>query len=500
MSKSACFMLSAAFILMLTGDTAAGVRKPAVAGTFYPSDSAELSRMVDGHLVAAGEIPSIDGQIIALVVPHAGLIYSGPIAAYSYKLLENSNVNTVILCGPSHRLGFDGVSVYGPGITWQTPLGDVKCDDSVCQTLLDYDGISVIPEAHINEHCLEVQLPYLQTVLKEFEIVPALIGYRNHDNIKRLEGALSRVTDDARTVMIASTDWQHYRPASQGWKLDSAGIDCIKRLDPDALESYLQQGRTEACGGAALVAVMRAAIAKGANRAKILKYGDSGDLTGDKSSVVGYAAAVIYKSDGKDTSNPTEPSGGETMKSDSSPKFELTDADRHLLLEIARTSIDCHLNKKPLPDYDVSQTLRDNGAAFVTLNKSGRLRGCIGYTMAFKPLWETVSECAVKAAVEDPRFPPVIAGELPELHIEISVLTPLERVKSLDEIKVGRDGLMISLGMQRGLLLPQVATDYGWTETEFLQQTCRKAGLPLDAYKSPNATIERFQAVIFEEE
>ena len=157
------------------------------------------------------------------------------------------------------------------------------------------------------------------------------------------------------------------------------------------------------------------------------------------------------------------------MKSDSSPKFELTDADRHLLLEIARTSIDCHLNKKPLPDFDVAQTLRDNGAAFVTLSKSGRLRGCIGYTMALKPLWETVSECAVKAAVEDPRFPPVIAGELPELHIEISVLTPLEKVKSLDEIKVGRDGLMISLGMQRGLLLPQVATDYGWTETEFLQ-------------------------------
>ncbi len=501
MPKLISTLFLAATLLAISSNTTAEIRKPAVAGTFYPADSTTLTKMVSGHLDAVKDIPEIDGQILALVVPHAGLVYSGPIAAYSYKLLENSDINTVILCGPSHRLGFDGVSVYGPGVTWRTPLGDVDCNDAICEQLIAYDkGISVISEAHAGEHCLEVQLPYLQTALSQFEIVPVLIGYPNHDNITRLEGALSDLKLDNHTIMIASSDWQHYRPASQGLKLDSAGIDCIKRLDPDALESYLKQGKTEACGGAAVVAVMRSAIAKGANRAKILKYGDSGDMSGDKSSVVGYAAAVIYKTDGKDTPRPTEKSGGEIMKSESSPKFELTDTDRHQLLTIARTSIDCHLNKKPLPDFDLSQTLRDNGAAFVTLTKYGRLRGCIGYTVAFKPLWETVSECAVKAATEDPRFPQVRANDLPNLHIEISVLTPLEKVKSLDEIKVGRDGLMISMGSRRGLLLPQVATENGWTETEFLEQTCRKAGLPESAYKSPNAVIERFQAVIFEEE
>ncbi|MFQ6009142.1 MAG: AmmeMemoRadiSam system protein A, partial [Candidatus Zixiibacteriota bacterium] len=161
--------------------------------------------------------------------------------------------------------------------------------------------------------------------------------------------------------------------------------------------------------------------------------------------------------------------------------------------------IERYLADGTFPEFEVSDNLKQPGAAFVTLTKNGQLRGCIGHIIAQDPLYETVSVCAVQAAVADRRFLPVQPDELPELHIEISVLTPLQEVKSLDEIEVGRDGLVISLGNNRGLLLPQVATEYGWNRTEFLEHTCRKAGLPTDAYKSPQALIQKFQAVIFHE-
>lgn len=469
----------------------ATVRPPAVAGSFYPADPIQLTSLVHKHLAEAGPAETIDGELIALIVPHAGLVYSGPIAAYSYKLLGQAQPKTVILCGPSHRYPFRGLSVYGPAVEWLTPLGTVPCNDHVCQQLMGYDRrIGAIAAAHQQEHCLEVQLPYLQTVLSNFTIVPLLMGQPDHETVALLGDALKSLESDSKTVLIAASDWQHYHSAKEGWPLDSIGIECVQALDADRLENMLGVDKTEACGGGSVAAVMRAAVARGANRVKILKYGDSGDLTGDKSSVVGYLAAAIYKS------TPAAPQ--ESKSSEKSDMYPAA-ADRTTLLKIARQSIDAHLSGKPLPRFEVSDTLKSNGGAFVTLTKSGQLRGCIGYTEAFKPLWQCVSECAISAAVNDPRFPPVQLTELAGLHVEISVLTPLQRIKSFDEIKIGRDGLMISLGGRRGLLLPQVATDYGWTRDEFLQHTCQKAGLPFDAYKSPDAVIQKFQAVVFGE-
>jgi len=447
--------------------------------------------MVHKHLAGVPRSDEINGELIALIVPHAGLVYSGPIAAYSYKLLEKAQPKTVILCGPSHRYPFRGISVYGVGVEWRTPLGTVKCNDQLCQQLMSYDPrIAAIAAAHQQEHCLEVQLPYLQTVLSNFTIVPLLMGQPDRETVAMLGDALKSLKVDSRTIMIAASDWQHYRPAKEGWPMDSLGMECVKALDADRLESLLGAGKTEACGGGSVVAVLRAAVARGANRAKILKYGDSGDSSGDKSSVVGYVAAAIYKVADVSPTRSEAPAEEATYP---------TATDRKTLIEIARQSIEAHLTGKPTPQFEVSDTLKSDGAAFVTLTKNGQLRGCIGYTEAFKPLWETVSECAISAAVKDPRFPPVTAAELAALYIEISVLTPLQKVKSLDEIKVGRDGLMISMGGWRGLLLPQVAAEYGWTRDEFLQHTCQKAGLPLDAYRSPNAVIQKFQAIVFGE-
>ena len=500
MSKAVLFASFCALSLFCLSSIHAEVREPAVAGTFYPADSAELARMVRGHLENIQDEPAIDGQLIALIVPHAGLIYSGQIAAYSYNLLENSPVDKLILCGPSHRYRFQGLSVCGAGVEWKTPLGTVPCHDDLCRRLLKHsDNITAIESAHSREHCLEVQLPYLQTVLKDFRIVPILMGYPDKSAIDLLTDALKALELDSSTIMIASTDCQHYRPAQEGWKMDSLGIDCLKRLDPDRLEQHLQTGAVELCGGGATVAVMRAAIAKGADKVKILKYGDSGDISGDKSSVVGYVAAVIYKS-GNAKADRTEKTSDDTPKTNTeTPTFQLSEADKTELLEIARKSIVTYLTNGTLPEFEVPENLQRLGAAFVTLKRDGRLRGCIGHTIASEPLYRTVSVCAVQAAVADTRFQPVRPDELPKLDIEISVLTPLQETKSLDEIEVGRDGLMISLGNKRGLLLPQVPVEYGWDRTEFLEHTCLKAGLHKDAYKLPEIVIYRFQAFIFGE-
>jgi len=247
------------------------------------------------------------------------------------------------------------------------------------------------------------------------------------------------------------------------------------------------------------VAVTKAAIKKGANRAKLLRYGDSGDVSGDKQAVVGYAAIVLYRQGSPTDAKSAQPTDKREVSMDAKEPYRLSKTETEFLLRTARRSIAEYLNTGQAPAFEAPEKLREPGAAFVTLEKEGRLRGCIGYTQAVEPLYRTVSECAVKAATQDPRFHPMQADELASLHIEISVLTPLQKVASLDEIEVGRDGLMIVMGKYRGLLLPQVAVDNGWDRDTFLEQTCHKAGLPADAYKSPEAVLYRFQALIFGE-
>lgn len=494
------FLTVCLFIVVAFSLAPAVERPPAVAGTFYPADAAELESMVKSHLDGVRDLPEIDGQIIALIVPHAGLVYSGQVAAYGYKLLENSGISTVILCGPSHRYAFSGLSVYGPFVKWRTPLGGVSCDDALCDQLLKYNkNINVVAKAHEQEHCLEVQLPYLQTVLDNFKIVPLIIGNQDKDAVELLANALASLAVDKNSIMVASSDWQHYRPASVGTHLDSVGLECMLDLDPDRLYEYILNGKTEMCGGGAAAAVIKAAMAHGADKVKLLKYGDSGDISGDKSSVVGYAALVFYKSSGVEPKTAAKTDGSTTTKPELPQQLGLDETDRALLLAIARGSIESYLAGKEPPDFDITDNVAKYGAAFVTLEKQGQLRGCIGYTTASGPLYECVSECAIKAAVADPRFTPVTHDELKSLHIEISVLSPLQKVKAWDEIIVGRDGLMIFKGAARGLLLPQVAIEYNWDRTTFLEQTCLKAGLKKNDYLSADAVVYKFQATIFGE-
>ena len=410
-------------------------------------------------------------------MPHAGYDYSGQVAAYAYKEIEGRKFNRVILIGNSHRQSFDGISV-GEYDYYQTPLGKVKVDRKFAGKLVESSPrISFLRKAHDQEHSLEVQLPFLQTMLAdEFKIVPIIFGNASFANCQILAFSLAKLVDD-ETLIICSTDWSHYHQYDKAVVMDKLGIESVLDNDIEKFAELLTVGSTEACGMSAVITTMLLAQSLGANKIELLDYANSGDVTGDKSRVVGYASiAYAYES---------------------SP---LSATEKEQLLKIARQTLETHLAGEDVPVVEVEPgVLTEQRGAFVTLNKQGQLRGCIGYIQPVKPLAQAVQEMAIAAATKDMRFKPVEKEELEDIEIEISVLSRLEKVKKTDEIKIGRDGLYIVKGRQGGLLLPQVATDNKWDRKEFLENVCYKAGLPKDAWKDKETILFKYSADVFQE-
>lgn len=467
------------------------IREPAVAGSFYPNDPVVLKKQIKGFFNNVPE-EKIEGKITALISPHAGYMYSGQVAAFGYKLLEDSDFSKVIVIAPSHRAHFHGASVYNK-IGYKTPLGTVPVDRDLCNRIIAQDKmISYYPEAHTQEHSLEVQIPFLQIVLKEFRLVPIVMGSQDFNTCRVLGEAIVKAIKDERVLIVASSDLSHFHRYDKAVSLDRIVLDHIDKLDAGGLEQDLKDGRCEACGGGPMVTAMLIAEKLGANKAKVLKYANSGDVTGDKSGVVGYVAAVLYENKGETKNKRME-------RADVAPG--LTGEDKMTLLSIAKTVIERRVKNQNLPKFDISSdTLREERGAFVTLHKHGSLRGCIGNIHGTKPLYITIEEMAIASAFNDPRFKPVTEGEIKDLDIEISVLTPLRKIDDVEDIQVGKHGIYIEKGYHSGLLLPQVATEYRWDSTTFLEQTCNKAGLPKSAWKDKDTRIYIFSADIFSEE
>lgn len=482
------------------GEAAGEVRSPVVAGAFYPGDPAALSDAVDGYLDAAGET-RLDGEVVALIAPHAGYMYSGRVAGRAYALLRGLDFDSVVVIAPSHRVAFRGASVYG-GDGYATPLGVVPVDRDLADAIASASPtLTYEPRAHAAEHSLEVQVPFLQRSLGEFAIVPIVMGGQGEGPVRVLADAIAeavggRAAGD-RVLLVASTDLSHFHSYDRAVALDSAVMDAVSAFDPEGLLDALGSGACEACGGGPTAAVMMAARQLGADRAHVLEYANSGDVTGDRAEVVGYMAAVLTRpaDEPRGAARPG-PKGGEVT----APYAGLSTDEKAALLGLARRAIESALGGARPPRLErATPALETACGAFVTLNKRGRLRGCIGYIRAVKPLHTTVAEMAVQAAMHDPRFPPVTEEELPDLDIEISVLSPLEEVADVGAIVVGRDGLIVQDRAHSGLLLPQVATEYGWDRDTFLAHTCLKAGLPADAWKRPDVTIFKFTAEVFGE-
>lgn len=510
------------------------VRRPVFAGSFYEADADRLAAEVDRYLERA-EVPRLPGELVALISPHAGHVYSGAMAARGYSYLRENPFDTVIVVAPSHRFPFRGASVFG-GVGYMTPLGTVEVDREMADAIADESsGIAYEPMAHAGEHSLEVQVPFLQRALGDFGIVPIIMGSQRESMCRLLAGRISKAVSRARAggkrvLLVASTDLSHFHDYDTAVALDSIVMDRIRAFDAEGLLEDIAHGRCEACGGGPTAAVMMAARELGADAAIVLGYTNSGDITGDRSGVVGYTSAALVRREanpgdlkaeepghaegkaggertaGEDPKRSEESaSGGRAGAGDAAgsaaPPYEgVTLAEKRALLALARGTIEAALGDMEAPQLTLqSPALDAECGAFVTLHKQGRLRGCIGYVRAVKPLRDAVADMALKAAFHDPRFPAVSKEELGDIDIEISVLSPLAVVDDVSQIEVGTHGLVMQEGARSGLLLPQVPVEQGWDRDTFLDHTCLKAGLAPGSWKRESVVILKFTAEVFGE-
>jgi len=444
------------------------IKEPSVAGTFYPADKKELKDTIDTFLSKVNRIPG-EGNIIALISPHAGYRYSGQVAAYGYKHIQDRDIRKIILIGQSHHEGFKGASVYTNG-SFKTPLGNVEIDEKSAKKLLNENAdVKFYPEAFAKEHSIEVQLPFLQSMLKDFTIIPILIGSPTRQTFEHLISELTEMMD-GQTLMIASTDLSHYHGYSEAVEMDSKLISAIERLSVMNAGELVQTGKSEMCGSIPVIIAMEVAKRHGANLGVLFNYANSGDVTQEKDKVVGYASVGLIRS-------------------------PYTDVEKKELLSIARNAITEFVTDKKTIEVDMKNPkLRSDGAVFVTIKEKGSLRGCIGHVQAIMPLYQSVIKNAIAASSSDPRFPPMTKDELQDIEIEISILSPMQKLKDVKNIQIGKHGLVIRKGSQSGLLLPQVPIEQGWDRQTFLKQICAKAGLPEYAWK--DAELYTFTAEI----
>lgn len=464
--------------------SAANIKEPNVAGAFYPDKAQELSGMVDVFLKVADPAP-MPGDIFALISPHAGYGFSGQVAAYGYKLIKDKPYKTVIVIGPSHYYGFNGISVYSEG-AFRTPLGDLAIDTDFTQKLLNKDkDILFEPRAFEKEHSVEVQLPFLQRALSDFSIVPIVIGDCTLATCEKLANLIQAAIGMRKDVLVvSSSDMYHGYDYEELAKIDELTLGALKNMDAEALYYGIRENRFQLCGALPVVTTIMLSKKLGHNKLNVLRHTNSAIVTGKKVKgvwTVGYSTCAI-----------------DQIKKEG---MMLNERQRKKLLEIARTSIESYLKtNRRLELTETDPMLCMNLGAFVTLREHNELRGCIGNLTAQEPLYLCIRDMAIEAAVGDPRFNKLQLSELKGIKIEISVLSPLERVPSADMIKLGVHGVVVRKGFNSGVFLPQVAQETGWTKEEFLSSLCaHKAGLAADAWKDKSCELYVFTAEVFSE-
>jgi len=466
-------------------------RKPCVAGRFYPSNPSELKNELADFFAKAK--PKTEGNVLAIVTPHAGYVYSGQVAASAFNQIDaNKKYERIFIIGSSHRAHFEGASIYNIG-NYTSPLGTAKVDVQLAKKLIAENRVFTFnKDADLYEHSLEVQLPFLQYKMKtDFKIVPIILGTQSKTTIAKISEALKPYFND-KNLFIISSDFSHYPSYKNAVAVDKATADAIVLNSPEAFldaiekndEKQIPNLQTSICGWTSMLTILN--ITQDLPGIKIIpvEYKNSGDVSiGDKSQVVGYWAMAI------------------TQNSGSENGFNLSDEDKKTLLRIARHTIDKYINQGIVPEIDASgfsETLKTPAGAFVTLHENGDLRGCIGTFSPTKPLYLVVQEMAISASTKDYRFSKVTSSEIKKIDIEISVLTPMKKINSISEIKLGKHGIYIKKGMNGGTFLPQVATETGWSLDEFLGHCSRdKAGIGWDGWK--DADIFIYEALVFEE-
>lgn len=452
-------------------------------GAWYPADKQALAAQVEGFLERA-DPATLPGDVLGIICPHAGIVYSGQTAAYGFKAVAGRAIDTVVVLGFSHRRPYSGIAVFG-GKGVETPLGTLYTDRQLSEEIAaEDDSIFLDDKAFVRENSVELILPFIQSALGAPKIVLLAIGNQDWPTVRAISYALANTLKQRRNFLIvASTDMSHYLPYKQAMERDDATVDFILNLSPQEMFSR-SYGHNRMCGAATVAALALTAKRLSADKAVVLHRSTSADAAGDRSNVVGYLSAAFVRQ-----GQPEE------------EKALLTHNQRQRLLKLARAAIGYYLDKgKVLPIEESDPALRRELGVFVTLHKRGRLRGCIGNIVGQKPLYLGARDMAVAAAVQDPRFSPLSAKELADIDIEISVLSPLREIGNPDEIVLGRHGVLVKDGLRSGVYLPQVATETGWDKERFMNSLCAdKAGMAADAWKTGRCKIFVFTAEVFGE-
>ena len=464
------------------------VRPATQAGQFYESDARVLGEEVDSLLARHVHEGSYD-DVAALIVPHAGYYFSGNVAASAYaKLDPERKYRRIFLLGPSHHEWLDGASVNTEADYYATPLGQVTVDHetAVALTTADDSVFFYRAEAHNREHCLEVQLPFLQRRFKDVPpIVPIIISTNDFEKLKRISEVLKPYFT-ADNLFVISSDFSHYPSYSDACAVDAKTGKAVESGDVEQFiatinanaHSGIRNLATSACGAFPIITLML--MLDNHYQVEHIMYQNSGDIDDhDPQRVVGYHSFAVVRGEEKG--------------------FSLTDEDKQTLKKIAYESIKDSLDGKRIAQVTLnfhSSILNSKCGAFVSLHKQGHLRGCIGHFGEDVPLYEIVAEMARAAAFEDPRFMPVTRDELDDIDIEISVLTPMRRIQSLDEFQLHKHGIYIRKGRRSGTFLPQVADEVNWTKEEFIGHCSQdKAGLGWDGWR--DAELYVYEAIVF---
>jgi MEMO1 family protein len=484
----------------ISGDLVlSGIRPPAVADQFYPSDPAKLKLAIRQFFHESVEIPM--DRPIAVIVPHAGYIYSGQICADAFLQARKHKYDTVVILGVNHTTGnFRGISL-GDYAAFSTPLGEVPIDRTVAAELLGKcSECSQNREVHSKEHSIEVQIPFIQSMFPQASIVPVIIHPPDIDLCTRFGEILAGVLKNRNALIVISSDLSHYPTSVNAMEADRRTLKTISELDTGKIASLMQDLDlpgldTRACGEAAILAGITAAKRLGATRAVVTGYSNSGEAAiGDSARAVGYGAVVLIPGKAPSDTRILDIPHRALSGTDS-----LQDPEKKLLLSFVRKTIGYYLTTRTLPLARYSPALLNlHQGVFVTLKSNGRLRGCIGRIIPEQRLGITIGTVALQAALNDPRFRPVNLNELDNLEIEISLLTPIKPVADPAAIVPGRDGVLLSKEGKSAVFLPQVAPENNWSRKELLDNLCLKAGLPAGCWQN-NAKLEIFQAEVFSE-
>jgi len=469
--------------------TRKSVRPPAAAGQFYSGSPEGLRREVEKYLEAAPAYDGKAGEICAAAVPHAGYFYSAAIASPVFKALKGCSFDTIVIIGHDFGKMAPGVVAVLPGFThYETPLGLVEVDRGLCDKLMAKDPRIIRNDrVHLQEHTVEVQLPFLQVTGFAGKILPVLFGEVTEAHCRAFSQLLRACQGDRKIFVLSSTDLSHYPASALSRELDARTVELASSFQLGALCDWKNGGdwenkggvETPICSAGGLGTAIAWAESLGATRCVTLKRGNSGDAPGaDSGSVVGYASLLFCREKEKE--------------------FSVSPQNQELLLETVRETlregVEGRRYEPPRPE---DPALLEPAALFVTLHSQGRLRGCIGTLEARLPLYLAAAEFARAAGFDDPRFPPLEESELAGLDVEISVLSPLRKVTSPDEIEPGKHGVVVSCGRRSGVFLPQVWEQLPRKE-DFMACLCsEKAGLPPDAWQAPGTALEIFTVFAF---